>query len=405
MALVVSAVVTSIGAAVGASLLGTSVGILGFNIGAALGAGIAGGLYAEVRGGDFWSGFAGGALGNIGGELFFGADGFLSGFGGDSISASASNMPGGVSSNFSSDAFLTPGSSTEFLGDITQNYGGDLASGGLENLGAVTSQTASGLGQGAAGSTGLGELFSNGGGAATGSTGGFSPSGNSFSLENLGIGDYSGLSSDTLAAGAAPSFNMGGNLSVGEGAAGIVGDTASASSTSSVMPDINPGPSGAYLENVLSPQAAAPAAGGLAGTLSKVGQGFRQGISSADAMFGQVGLPKGTAAKSLWGGIDYIAKERQLNSLQKSNNALYPQSLQEYQNQNYNPDDYRAAANQLARSGHSGSLPVLLARAKQRAGQGYAQYKNTAGNQYLANKAAIQTGRNTNLGNLFGGIR
>jgi len=65
------------------------------------------------------------------------------------------------------------------------------------------------------------------------------------------------------------------------------------------------------------------------------------------------------------------------------------------------PNAYRHAANKLAQSGHTGALPVLLARMKNAGAADYTKYRTGMEQRNLENQAAISRMKSNSLQNLF----
>jgi len=127
-------------------------------------------------------------------------------------------------------------------------------------------------------------------------------------------------------------------------------------------------------------------------TYAKYAEGFK---SSEQENPIAAGLGKGV------GGIDAYMKNREASKLNQMVNQNAPMSYQQFEQQYSDPNAYKLAANQMARSGRTGTLPVLLARMRNATRGKYAGYLPGAQQQHLENKAAVGNMRQGALGSLF----
>jgi len=125
-------------------------------------------------------------------------------------------------------------------------------------------------------------------------------------------------------------------------------------------------------------------------------------MSQADGWLKEkLGMPQGSTGKMMMGGLDAYMKNREASKLNQMVNQNAPMSYQQFEQQYSDPNAYKLAANQMARSGRTGTLPVLLARMRNATRGKYAGYLPGAQQQHLENKAAVGNMRQGALGSLF----
>lgn len=397
IAIAVAAIGTAAGTAIGAAIGGSILGVSMATIGGVIGAGLAGGALAAATGGSFGKGFLMGAAGAaIGGFLKAGL--------GEAVGAGAEGM-------------------TEQASMLEAQGGAEFAPNALEGAGATVGDVASGMGDisGAAGAgIDMSTLSPEGipitDSAGVGEFGGMSqvpPAADSFSLDQLG--SYSSTPTDT-----------GGLAGIGQGV-----DTGFTSGNM-MVPDTGFASSDPY-GFTASPEAA-PTSAATGGGLENIGQGSVQpadGTTSSQMLQSQggaefapsnapqsgglggmfktsdawlkenLGMPSGSTGKLAMGGLQTLMDYRSANKLQKQAKGTAPMSFEQYQQEYMDPQAYRTAANQLARSGHTGALPTLLARMKQGARGDYTKYRTGAEQRNLENQAAISRMKSNSLQNLF----
>jgi hypothetical protein len=442
MAFVVSAVVSVVGAAIGtavgtavfgSAVLGTIAGvsITAGLIGGVIGAGLAGGLLASARGGSFGQGFlmgAGGAA--IGGFLsgaFDGATGAAVGASGDTVNSMLAAQGG---ADFAPTAFesgslggattaadATSGASTYGLGDVSAptgtpldtpatpapTGGGDLATSAVNGASDGTGFSLSSLtdpnpytsaAQGASVNPAVPSEFDD------------------FSLQNIGsnspqatqvplaqsaygnpttstptpIGDTNG------GAAPAPISNLD---NAGAATTPDTGDGADAGGFNSSAHAVN-APDGTTSSSILQNQLPDETLkrGGLAGLYDTAKGAWNDN------------MPKGSLLKVLGGGADYLQRSYDAHKLDRINKGMKPLTFDEYKQQ-YAPgqaDRYAAASQRMAQSGHTGTLPILMANMNGDVQAGYSRYLPGAQQQYLTNTAAIQNARQGAVKPLFSSI-
>lgn len=373
ISIAVGAVGMAVGTAVGAAIGGTILGISAATIGGIIGAGIAGGVLSSARGGDFGKGFLAGAVGaSIGSFMKGGFDGFsLGGGAADAGTAAATDAAGQAA-----------------LEGITQ-AGTDAASGAV--------------------GTGLGETAAGGMSSVPGAEGGFS-------LDALGAGggEAAAMSSVPGAEGAFSLADLGagaGDAMTGSNLAGsafgggdLVQPDPMAPPTGNMSPATGPdafNPSQTY--GFSADPSMSPSADAGQFTLEGLGQNNPapasavENVGGGGGMFGKAdgwlaekfGMPQGSTAKLALGGVDGLQKLYQANQLERQLNGMKPLSFEEFSAKYADPNVYKNAANQMAKAGRTGTLPVLLARMKNQTRAKYADYLPGAQQQYLVNKAAV----------------
>lgn len=365
----------AVGTAVGAAIGGTILGISAATIGAVIGAGVAGGLLSMARGGDFGKGFligaVGAGIGSYASSVFGGASGAAEGVAG-AADGTASAVSGAVEGTTAAAAPLAADAATAAVGDI-----------GTSALEAAAPAAT----EGAAFS--LGDLGASGGMSAVPAAEG------SFSLAGLG-GEASGAMMTPT-----PTPGL-------EGVASTVGGFTDAGFNVG-FDGAQLGTSGGGLSNP-APTGSFGDGGGAAGGMEGIGgqpAAYDPVAASSNSSGGfsldNIGLDASGAKKLAMGGLDSMMKMYQTNKLEREVNKQKPMTFEQFQAQYSDPDAYRYAAENMARAGRTGSLPVLLARMKNNVRGKYAGYLPGAQQQYLNNQAGIASAKSGALTNLFSG--
>ena len=124
-------------------------------------------------------------------------------------------------------------------------------------------------------------------------------------------------------------------------------------------------------------------------------------VSDSDAKLAQFGMPKGSSVMGLAGIGQYMMGNYETYKAEQIAKGMRPLTLEEFQNKMYNSNDYKQAANSMAKSGRTGTLPTLLARMKQQSSMDYTKnYQPTANENWWNVNANISRQRTNNLGNL-----
>jgi len=378
----------AVGTAIGAAIGGTILGISAATIGAVIGAGVAGGLLSMARGGDFGKGFLVGAvgagIGSFASSVFGGAGGAADAAGGMAEGATAAAADGTTTTA----SMMAAQGGAEFAPDALAAATGDIgqaaATSGIETAGGVAgdtglNSTVSGMGDTAATAPSLADTTSGSmtttpqptpgmdGNMATSTAGGFSGA-----EAGLPVAQSGGLSSIWDASGASnpSSYSLGASDAGGGGAIEGMGAQGGGMSF-----DPNQG-------------ASVPMESG--------GSGW-----SLEGMEKDLGVPKGSAAKLAMGGLDAVMKNYQANKVERQVNKMKPLTFEEFRQQYSNPDDYKVAANQMARSGRTGTLPVLLARMNQNVRGKYASYLPGAQKEDYGRRMDVAGLKTASLNNLF----
>ena len=361
----VAIVISSVGASLGtAAFAGTALAAYGSMIGA----GIAGGMMSMSQGGDFGKGFLMGAVGNfVGGQIggmFGGAEGLTQ-------NAMLSAQEAGFS-------------------------GADLASWG-----------------GTAGADGISAALNYQDFAeAPGITGDMSSGNAGFGEMNLTdsqfMNETGNLPLNTMNTGAVDG-NVINNTNTGEA---LAWDDYSSVQTpynnaSTIDPQATyPGSNGPDLSSGLENVAVQPSESSVGDfSTGAEGPGFmdrmKGWVSDSDAKLAQFGMPKGSSVMGLAGIGQYMMGNYETYKAEQIAKGMRPLTLEEFQNKMYNSNDYKQAANSMAKSGRTGTLPTLLARMKQQSSMDYTKnYQPTANENWWNVNANISRQRTNNLGNL-----
>jgi hypothetical protein len=402
IAVVVGFIGSAIGGAVaGALFSGTIAGVAAATIGSAIGAGIAGGILAKSQGGSFGKGFLMGAAGGaIGGVMKGAFDGLFQGS--DAIAAGATQAADGTT-----DAMM-----------YASQGGADFAPTALEGVGQVAGAAPVSVGLGdlntqvsydgmpsAVEGAPSGDLSSITSQAAQGTT----PSDTGFSLSGM-QGDLYGATQVPASADSYGSFAQGQAPQMSSLDQTISGTGTTPSVSSYGEPAATPA-TPSPLENVgnAPPATDTGAAPPLNTSVTSDGGTPPSALSNmwdtAKDTWNS-NMPSGSLAKLALGGADYLQKNYEAHKLDRINKGMKPLTFEEYKQQ-YAPEDamrYSAASNQMARSGHTGTLPILMAQMNQKANAGYQSYLPNAQQKYLQNTASLGQGKTGTLSNLFKGF-
>lgn len=397
MAFVVSAVVGAIGAAIGTAI-GTAIGgtILGISvatIGGIVGAGLAGGVLSMVRGGDFGKGFlmaAGGAA--LGGFMKGSFDSALTaGASGDTVQ-SLLDAQGGV--EFAPNAFES-GALSGATADVSTFGLGDMAAPQGTALGESTS-------------TGLGDSIPTG---LDGTTQAAQANGSLFADNNFDItgsnpSTQTSISTDPYSSAISSTNTPTASLS------DTVGSGATTPSTPLESTTGNIGTPPTLLDNAGVTQAqtmaAENAAVANAPTPTVTTQSGRGGLGdmwhSANDSWNKT-MPSGAPSlgKTLLGTGQYMMDQYNSSKLDRINKGMAPLSFDDWKAR-YMPDaqnKYAAASNQMAKSGHTGTLPLLMANMNKDAQAGYSSYLPGAQASNYKRQADASALRTNSLTNLF----
>jgi len=157
------------------------------------------------------------------------------------------------------------------------------------------------------------------------------------------------------------------------------------------------------LENIASPDAAPASGGNPAGVFDRPGymDKLKGWMGDTDSKLAQFGMPKGSTAVGMLGAGQYLMGNYETYKAEQIAQGMKPMTLAEYQNKMYNENDYKSAANSMAKAGRTGTLPVLLARMKQQSSMDYNKnYLPNANQNWWNTNANVSNMRMSNLGNL-----
>ena len=390
----VAIVISSVGASLGtAAFAGTALAAYGGMIGA----GIAGGMMSMSQGGDFGKGFLMGAVGNfVGGKIggmFGGAEG---------LSESA----------FQAADYANLAGQGLDAAAIGQNMGA-AAGNWVGSMGDMSSALSSGMGEISIPNS---EVAANFGTSPDGSM----PVGYE---EGMGIGLDGNFYKPQTVEGTMGPWTPGGEQGSGVTTWGfdeavnnplattptqtpptLQDIVATSENYNNINPNTSSGPdlSSGGLDNVTS-QAGGNAAGNF-GTPTQSGgymDRLKGWVSDSDAKLAQFGMPKGSSVLGLAGIGQYMMGNYETYKAEQIAKGMRPLTLEEFQNKMYNSNDYKQAANSMAKSGRTGTLPTLLARMKQQSSMDYTKnYQPTANENWWNVNANISRQRTNNLGNL-----
>lgn len=404
LGIILGAIGSAIGSAIGGAIGGSLFGIAASTIGAGIGLAVAGGVTSVIKGGDFWDGFVAGGVGALVGGI-------------------ASNVFGGATGSAGSLAqdtmLMDQLSGFENIGDITGELGwGDVSTGISGEIGTSASALAE------AGAP-MGEYIPYdevemdafmdqlNKEPLTGSEDFYLPqdakdlgSNNWYTPENIqqlnaefpqGTGLTSGswnespfsfeMSSSANSTGMTPTLSDGGMTSSpysgtleGMSASPVETGMASTQATPATGQPINvmEGATTAPTTNATT-AATVPASGGFMNTA-------KNALGKSDAFLRDLfkmpktspGSPTLGLANSLF---DSYQKYGYAKDMDKQISGMAPLSYENYLQKAYNPTNYRTAAANMARSGRTGVLPILMARMNSAASQNY--YNN-----YLPERSA-----------------
>jgi hypothetical protein len=400
MAAIISAVVVSVGAAIGATALVGLGTIAGISVGGLIGAGIAGGLMSEMKGGDFWDGFGVSALGygvfqglsgpgegasaSMGGDGYGGTYDTSGSFTPEPSSFNAGAAP--ITSTGMGDVDLTGVSSAQGPGfnDLNTNtsYGfNNLQTdvpGGANRFGAPAYAAPDSPSIGAG--TPLGDLNPTGSvaGSQAANTSGISiggsnnsyvspPGSNPYAVDtSMGMGTPrldQFLGGDGGLQTPSESFNLGAN-------------NASSISAPSEMSQVEGFGSQNYDLHSGSGGSGGfgPTMGGsnMASTANASSGGLKGMFQQGDQWLGEnLGLPKGSTLQLGMAGATSLYDMYNAQKLKDMAAGMQPMSYADYEAKFGNMKGYRAAGQALGKSGRTGALPVLLARQKANIGNQY----------------------------------
>ena len=389
VAIAIGVIGSAIGTAIGAAIGGTLLGVAAATIGGVIGAGVAGGIYSKVTGGDFGKGFLMGAAGGAVGA-------FLGGGLGGASSASAGAEAGAT---IAADGTTSAGMLANQAWGAEDLLGTDISG-------------ASGYGTGDIGGTNYsGGEFGNTP-MDIGAPGGQSQP---FSLDTMG--NTMGVSQpDASLQTPNPDYALSNNLNTPLGSdsgpfsqtannvMSYGGDQAQTGSAPLEQSAFNPStntntPQPTTLEGTT--QNAAPIQEGATDNQG-LGGTIKNAMNTSDSWLKNTfGAPSGSTGKLLLGGAQTLYDNYQADKLQRQANKMKPLTFSEFQAQYMDPNAYKIAANQMARGGHTGTLPVMLARMKQNASMPYTKYITQQNQQSLENNAAIGKMKQNSLSNLF----
>lgn len=397
---IIGIVVSYVGASLGtAAFAGTALA----SVGSAIGAGIAGGLYSSSQGGDFGKGFLMGAAGNfIGNQL--------------------GDVFGGGAGGLSEEAFQAADAAS--LMGTTDAFGNTLSAGAIgQNMGASAGNWSSmmgDIGTNLASSSGLGDMDIAGYGdtsqimPASGETwirpeddllmdievtaDRIKPNGVETFPYNpetpppgMPMYDVGTLNPIQVSPGEALTFD---DYSYVQKPYTVEGYDANAFDYENTnnLGEIKPATTTPTLENITSGTPAQSAS-----ITDNLGKWFKD----TDTKLGTMGFPKGSTAMGMIGLGSYLQSNYETYKMEQMAKGLKPMTLEEYKNKMYNPNDYKVAANTMAQSGRTGTLPTLLARMNQNAGSTYANnYLPTAQNNWWNAQTNVANAKTANLSNL-----
>ena len=367
----VAIVISSVGASLGtAAFAGTALAAYGGMIGA----GIAGGMMSMSQGGDFGKGFLMGAVGNfVGGQI----GGLFGGAATEGLSESA--FQAADYANLAGQG-LDAAAIGQNMGAAASNWGGVL--------GDISSGAASGLGDVASGTTaGLNEMNL---------------------TDSQFMNETGNLPLNTMNTEAVDS-NVFNNTNTGEALAwdDYSGVQTPYNDAATINPQATyPGSNGPDLSSGLENVAVQPSESSVGDfSTGAEGPGFmdrmKGWVSDSDAKLAQFGMPKGSSVMGLAGIGQYMMGNYETYKAEQIAKGMRPLTLEEFQNKMYNSNDYKQAANSMAKSGRTGTLPTLLARMKQQSSMDYTKnYQPTANENWWNVNANISRQRTNNLGNL-----
>lgn len=146
-------------------------------------------------------------------------------------------------------------------------------------------------------------------------------------------------------------------------------------------------------------KASPPVQTNTTGFMDKMGKMVKDSDTYLNKTFG---LPKGSTALGALGLGSYLFGEYQNYKAEQIAKGMKPMTLEEYKAaNNIDPNKWKVAANDMAKSGRTGTLPVLTARMNQTIGSNYLNnYLPNANNNWWNVNAKIAQNKSNNLGNL-----
>jgi hypothetical protein len=373
------------------SAIGTAVGGV---IGGIIGAGIAGGVMAAVTGGSFGQGFLMGAVGSVAGQFLSGGIGSLGNTAATDAGTSASGMFGEAGSGISSAG--TSGASTATgLGEVASGAGT-----GFGEIGQAANSTGNMFDAG---------TYNVGGGGASSGLG--EATGNALGMPstlNTGVTD---LANNPLTnggfEGTSPNNPLGSVMPSGSSPVGTVTSPMNSNIGFNTQPSndsyslMNPQPAQAG-SSMDTSGGALEGGTGTTPTEGTPSSGIRGAIDSGNNWIrSNLGINNAINSRSLMGVGQYLTDRYEQHKLEQQAKGLEPLSFEQYRQQYSDPGAYKTASNQLAKSGHTGTLPILLANMNQRARGAYAQYLPGARQTSLGVQGDLAAARSRSLSNMF----
>lgn len=406
MAAIVSAVVVSAGAAIGASALALGT-IAGVSIGGIIGAGIAGGLLAEIKGGDFWDGFGTSALG-------YGVFQGITGPGGGDFSGTGGEYSGSYGGDFAGDAYLnTAGDSFGGVDGASSGYFGEIGAGGGAGIGGVPTELGMGEYSARAPISSVDDFnYGTRGFEGPAPTGDYVPvdagapstmpaaptvagaQAQAMSPEMPGVTNQFGATSYPLGANPSEGFTTTTSAPGGPdftytptNQVGSLEGAGSPDNFNFEMPQVE-----GFKPDYSLGQQSGSNTGSLGSTIggantpntmnTNSGWGLKNMFNTGDTWLNEnLGLPKGSTAMLGMQGATSLYDMYNAQKMKDMAAGMQPMSFDEYQNKFGNLAGYKSAGQALGRAGRTGALPVLLARQKANIGNQYTT-------QYLPNAQA-----------------
>lgn len=391
---------TAIGSSIGtAAFAGTALA----GVGGYIGAGIAGGLYASSQGGDFGKGFLMSAVGSWAGAQLGEAFG---GIGGGAGGMSEAAFQAADYANLAGQG-LNAGAIGQNMGAAAGNWGGinAAAMAGMGDFSANDFAGVTGEITPATGETGMTDM-----GEFTRPTdweqavSGYTPGkGMTIGIDNMGTYTTDSAIANPYSEGVA--MPTGDNGSLAELNAYSEKYIDPQSSYPRLEGNYNSGIEPGGLENITSPDAAPASGGNPAGVFPQQSTGYMDKLKGwmgeSDSKLAQFGMPKGSTAVGMLGAGQYLMGNYETYKAEQIAQGMKPMTLAEYQNKMYNENDYKSAANSMAKAGRTGTLPVLLARMKQQSSMDYNKnYLPNANQNWWNVNSNVSNMRLSNIGNL-----
>lgn len=381
---VIGIVVSFVGAQVGTAVLGAT---LGATLGGAIGAGIASGIYAEATGGDFGKGFLSGAIGNFVGSSIgdiFGGSGAptvdsmladqMSGFTGVGDITGELGWGDGIGSAGSAGFGTSTIPYTDSgLSDIMQPYTDPALGGSLDTSSAYTPQFDDQM-------IGVNSGFNLDNLSGQNTSNYFNLDTPQFDEQMIGVSNAPQTQTGLSELGSNNTTNINQPIMAGQSVGTDSSGVSSLGATQSPTPQSNISDT----TNV--------------GFMDKM-KGM---VNSSDKWLSDnLGLPKGSTMMGTIGIASYLQDSYNTYKMEQIAKGLKPMTLEQYQNTYFDPNKYKTAANSMAMAGHTGTLPVLMARMNETATNSYNKdYLPTANNNWWNANAQINQAKSNSLGNL-----